>query len=129
MRAIDKSKNPSPSIWRSRVNFAAESDKIGKMVHRDVKLDFDGFPTEIPAVHWMRMPTIKTEPESYEDWRRRKGTPWRWLEGSNNSIQKLELEVGRMMWEMKLAKRPPVDQEKLAFNKKLTEILGGNSLS
>jgi hypothetical protein len=31
-----------------------------------------------------------------------------------------------MMWELKLAKRPPVDQEKLAFNKKLTEILGGN---
>jgi hypothetical protein len=97
------------------------------MVHQDVKLDFHGFPEEIPAVYWMRSPLVKVEPESYEDWIRRKGTPWRFLEGTGKSIKQLELEVGRWVWERNLAKRPPVDQEKFALNRKLVEILGGNS--
>jgi len=105
--------------------FEAESDKIGKMVHGDVKVDFHGFPQEIPAIYWMRSPIVKVEPESYEDWKRRKGTPWRFLEGTGTAIKKLELEVGRMQWERDLAKRPPMDPEKLALNKKLVDVLSG----
>ena len=103
----------------------AQSDKMGKMVHEDVKLDFNGFPKEIPAVYWMRSPTIKVMPNSYEDWKRRKGTPYRLLEATGHAIAKLEHEVGRIMWEMKLEKRTPTDHKTFAFNNKLIEMLGG----
>lgn len=98
---------------------------MGRMVHDDVKLDVNGIPEELPGTFYLRMPLIKTEPDTYAHWKRRNGNPATLLRGTALEIKRLELDVGRLHWERKLRERPPISQTDLEMNKKIIEILGG----
>jgi hypothetical protein len=101
---------------------------MGKMVHEDPILDINGIPERIPDIFYQRVPVIKTEPGTYQDWVRRGARPFKLVEAVKNEIQKIKLEVEKISWERKLRQRPPVSQDDVVFNRKIIEVLTGLSL-
>ena len=95
------------------------------MVYEDVTLDITGVPNKIPEPYYRRVPLIRTEPESYEDWKRRRGNTKKLLEVTTMEANKLALDVERVAWERGLRERPPFSQETLDLNKRIVEILKG----
>ena len=98
---------------------------MGKIVHQDVELDVNGIPIGLPKLFYQRVPTIKTEPGSYEDWKRKKPSMERLVSAIAWEIGRLRVEVGRLGKELKLRQRPPIPQESFDSNRKIVEILEG----
>ena len=99
------------------------------MVRGDVKLDINGIPEKLPEEYYMRMPLLKTEDNSYEDWKRRRGKPSKLLVGTKHDIERLQKEVAQLEWEINLRQRPAVTQGDISFNKKIVGILDGKVLN
>lgn len=99
------------------------------MVYEDVKLDVNGIPEKLPGLYYLRLPLTKTEPNTYEDWKRRKGSLRRLLEGTNFEIERIALEVDRIEWERKIRTRSPISQEEFEINERIVRILEGKKRS
>jgi hypothetical protein len=95
------------------------------MVYEDVPLDVVGVPEKIPNLFYRRVPLYITEANSYEDWKRRRGRTHRLLQGVENDLKGIKLEVNRIVFERSLRARPPVQEESFQLNKKVVEILKG----
>ena len=106
----------------------AESDELGRMVTDDVTLDVNGIPDKIPKPFYLRVPILKAEPKSYEDWKKRGGITNRFLEATEREIKRIEKEVGKIQWERELRKRPPISHDDLDINRKIVEVLEGISI-
>jgi len=76
--------------------FVAESDLLGRIVAEDVTLDINGIPDRIPKPFYLRVPIIKVEPGSYEDWKKRGGITDRLLEATERGIKRLEKEARKL---------------------------------
>jgi hypothetical protein len=95
------------------------------MVYEDVPLDVVGVPEKIPNLFYRRVPLYITKANSYEDWKRRRGRTHRLLQGVENDLKGIKLEVNRIVFERSLRARPPVQEESFQLNKKVVEILKG----
>jgi hypothetical protein len=88
-------------------------------------LDINGIPDKIPDLYYMRVPLWRTEPNSYLDWKRRKGGVHKLLEGTEMEIKQIELEVDRIAWERRLRTQPQPGAPDFDLNNKIIEILKG----
>jgi GrpB-like predicted nucleotidyltransferase (UPF0157 family) len=95
------------------------------MVYEDVPLDVMGVPEKIPNLYYRRVPLNITKEGSYEDWVRRKARPYRLLQGVENNVKEIKLEINRIVFERSLRARPAVQEESFRLNKKVVEILKG----
>jgi hypothetical protein len=98
------------------------------MVYEDVPLDIVGVPEKIPNLFYRRLPLYITKADSYDDWKRRRGKTHRLLQGVENELSEIKLEVNRIVFERALRARPPVQEENFKLNKKVVEILKGEIL-
>ena len=126
-RASEKSTLPSfPSFPRAKsLHILAESDAMGRMIYQDVSVDVNGIPQKIPDIYYQRFPIIKTKPESYEDWKRRRAGIRQQVEGFCKDVQQLKLDVSKFAWERDLDKRKPPTESEFEFNQKVIDILAG----
>ena len=101
---------------------------MGRIVAEDVTLDVNGIPDKIPKPFYLRLPILRVEPQSYEDWKKRGGITDRLLEATERAIKRIEKEVGKIKWERQLRKRPPISHDDLDINRKIVEVLEGISI-
>lgn len=97
-------------------------------MHDDVTVDITGVPDKIPELRYRRVPLIRAEEGTYLDWKRRKGSPKKLLEGVKVEVDMLALEVGRIAWERNLRAQPPLSQDVLVMNKRIVDILKGTDV-
>jgi len=98
---------------------------MGRIVFDDVPVDVNGVPHKLPESFYQRLPLLKTEEKTYDDWVRRRGTPRRLLSGVEFETDRLRLQVEKLVWEKKLRERPPLSPEESECNKHIIDILEG----
>jgi hypothetical protein len=73
----------------------------------------------------MRVPLWRAQPNSYLDWKRRKGGVHKLLKGTDMEIKQIELEVDRIAWERKLRAQPRFGGRDFDLNNKIIDVLEG----
>jgi hypothetical protein len=95
------------------------------MVFEDVSADVNGVPHKLPEAFYQRLPLLKTEENTYDDWVRRRATPGRLLSGVEFETDRLRLQVEKLAWEKELRERPLLSSEESECNKHIIDILEG----
>jgi hypothetical protein len=95
------------------------------MVLEDIPVDVNGVPLKLPGAFYQRLPLLKTEENTYDDWVRRRATPGRLLSGVEFETDRLRLQVEKLAWEKKLRERPQLSPEESECNKHIIDILEG----